>query len=45
MGINNRRRKVFNIDPNNDDMDDYPDIEKNENEINNNYFSAPIDNK
>ena len=42
---NNRRRKVFNIDPNNDDMDDYPDIEKNEDEINNNYFSAPIDNK
>ena len=42
---NNRRRKVFNIDPNKDDMNDFPDLEKNEDEINNNYFSAPIDNK
>ena len=45
--INNfkNRRRVINIDPNNDDMNEIPDLENNTNDDNNNYFFAPIDNK
>jgi hypothetical protein len=40
-----KRRRVINIDPNNDDMNEIPDLENNTKDDNNNYLYAPIDNK
>jgi palmitoyltransferase ZDHHC9/14/18 len=40
-----KRRRVINIDPNNDDMNEIPDLENNTKDDNNNYLYAPIENK